>query len=269
MRKYLREDDLITKEFNPDQCKGPEIEDKAVEVMTPSYAHAVRTLRKNRDRVRKIDRDFDRAEVVKSINKVERREFPVGYLRSVGLDEAFGGTSEYATVNFKGYEFAFVGYYTYTRNATTEHIDLYINDRKYAEGKYRWVGRPWQRFDFESAVIDALNTALKTIRSEELKNVVTELKGKIKGIDRLSDIKTLKEAVKDRVYKKAEKKSVTLPVVTDKDAKKVYEAIKRSHKLGQLVEAVTRAYPNGITEEQFTKILKSQKSIIDKKISRE
>ena len=44
---------------------------------------------------------------------------------------------------------------SHTRTYNYEHVELDIEGVGHAEGKYRWMNRPWQRFDYSSAFIEA------------------------------------------------------------------------------------------------------------------
>jgi hypothetical protein len=49
------------------------------------------------------------------------------------------------------------------RYSQTERADLYIDNVLVGHGSYHWSNRPWQAFDFDIAMNDALDKASKKI----------------------------------------------------------------------------------------------------------
>lgn len=64
-----------------------------------------------------------------------------------------------------------------TRNYTTEHAYVYKYGLLVAEGKYKWQNRPWQKFTYHEAVLDALKPMIRNefIKVYESMNSVEEI----------------------------------------------------------------------------------------------
>lgn len=68
------------------------------------------------------------------------------------------------TIKFNDKEYYVLGEKTHTRNYHYEHVRIEQRDNAIAgEGSYRWMNRPWQRFDYASALIQAVIAWDKTL----------------------------------------------------------------------------------------------------------
>lgn len=63
-----------------------------------------------------------------------------------------------------GHSVQFTDWRTRTSSSTTEHTELFIDGAFTASGRYGWINRPWQVFDFQSSREDA---AREEVRAQQ------------------------------------------------------------------------------------------------------
>lgn len=76
-----------------------------------------------------------------------------------------------------------------TRYSTTEKTELFKGSMYWnpvAIGTYSWINRPWQRYDYESSLIDALDDLLNSInwrQYESWKSDIDKIRDAIKTME--------------------------------------------------------------------------------------
>lgn len=72
------------------------------------------------------------------------------------------------TLNSNGNKYEFINGWNHTSYNTTEISELFINGYKVTEGRYTWINRPWQKYDYEIAMRLAIENLIE-IRCDNLK----------------------------------------------------------------------------------------------------
>lgn len=81
---------------------------------------------------------------------------------------------KYLTVNFSdGKTLSVRNYYTHTRNGVCEtSVANFDGDNKEYKGRYSWINRPWQSFDYECAMRSMIGKLPKKYQEQATKVLI-------------------------------------------------------------------------------------------------